>query len=323
MKKLFTLSLIILACAATFAQTIPNASFEDWSDATTPVGWNSKFSTSFPIEYSGISATVVIDYNAATRYADAHQGTYSAQLRTQTANLQIMGMTVYSINLPAIMQLGQFNFNGISDLDFENIDVNALDLTQYLNGGIACNQIPQKMTAWIAYAPYDGDTMHAAVVLTRWNNGQREIVAQGNFASGDNDTDFRQIEVPIAVVSGMEGVTPDTLNIIFTTSMSMTNENTALVVDDVELAMANGIVEVTTLPLFSIYPNPATDHIVLSPLAAGEYSAQLFDANGRLAYSASALNGETSINTTSFAKGVYMLKVKQGENVKSEKVIVR
>lgn len=323
MKKIFTTLFIFCAVAFAFAQTVPNASFEEWSDTHTATGWNSAFNTSMEIEYSGLPITVVIDYNAATRLADGHSGEYSVQLNSQAASAQLMGMSLYEIQLPGMIQLGDFDIDALSNMDIENADMDNMDLTQYIHGGIAFNQVPAKMKAYVTYTT-TSDTMVAAVFLTRWNNGQREVVAKGDLQSNTQYNEFTQIEVPITVQEGMEGVTPDTLNILFCTARGMADESTVMVVDDVELQMeGDAIFEIGALPIFSVRPNPATENIVLTPATNENYSARMFDANGKLVWENNNLQGETTLNVSNFTKGVYFLQVKQGQNVKSQKVLVK
>lgn len=323
MKKIFTTLFAVLAIAFTYAQIVPNASFEEWTDTHTPAGWNATFDANIPVDFQGMSLNVVINYQAATRNANAHTGSYAAQLSTQTANAQMMGTTLYSINLPGIMHLGEFNVDAFSTLDVgEMTNPDAIDWTQYLTGGIACTQVPEKVTAWLAYSTTE-DTLTAGVVLTRWNNGQREIVAEGRYEYDQEIENYTMIEIPVTYKDGMEGVTPDTMNIIFANSGGSTNENTILAVDDVEIVSGDYIYEVSTLPLFSVRPNPASEIMVLTPFTDESYAARMYDNSGRLVWSADNLQGETQLNVSEFTKGVYFLQLKQGNNVKSEKVIVK
>lgn len=323
MKKIFTTLFVILAGTFAFAQVVPNGGLEEWTDTHTPVGWNATFNTSVPVDYMGFTLDVVINYQAATRNATAHSGSYAAQITTQAANATMAGQTIYSINLPGIMHLGEFNVGAISTLDVGDVsDPSSIDWTQYLTGGIACNQVPSKVTAWVAYTTTE-DTLTAGVLLTRWNNGQREVVAEGRYEYDQEINDYTQIEIPVTYKDGMEGVTPDTLNIIFANSGGSTNENTVLAVDDVEIEMGDNIYEVSSLPLFSVRPNPATETVVLTPFTDESYSARMYDTNGKLVWNADNVNGETQLNVSEFTKGVYFLQMKQGNNVKSEKVIVK
>ena len=323
MKKFFTFLMAVCAMSFASAQTVPNASFEDWTDANTAVGWSSTFNVSIPVSYSGMSLDVVLDYKAATRYADGHTGTYSAKLTSQQANAQLMGYNLYSIDLPGVIQLGNFNTEGLSNIDFDNLDMANMDLTQYINGGIAFDQVPAKITAWVAYYS-PSDTMRVGVLCTRWNNGTREIVAQGDFLTSENYEDFTQIEVPVTVKDGMEGVQPDTLNIIFSNASGTTcDAASVLTIDDVAIQMEGDAIYDLTFPLFSVRPNPATDVIMLTPGVNTNYAVRMYDTNGKRVWEGYGLTNETEINVNDFTPGVYFLQIQQNGQVKTEKVIVK
>lgn len=63
----------------------------------------------------------------------------------------------------------------------------------------------------------------------------------------------------------------------------------------------------TPQPTFSLYPNPATNAVVISNATTGS-QALIYDMTGRLVLQ-QTLNGETLINLTSLQPGIYMIKV--------------
>ncbi len=337
MKKISTLFFALLLSAALVGQNVPNSGFENWTDENTAVNWNSSFNVSFPLTIEGMQLTIVMDYNSVSQSTQAHSGSYAAQVKSQEASAQLYGIPVYPVQIPGIMQLGQFNTQALQDIDFENMDASSLDLSQYLYGGIAFNQIPEKVTAWVTYVSGDQaapDTMRAGVLLTRWNNGQREVVAQGDFIGNGDYTSYTQIEIPVAVKEGMEGVTPDTMNIIFSNSASTVNESTLLTVDDVEVVVENGgddpdtpdttaIFELSSLPVFSVRPNPTSEWLSITPAVNTDYAARLYDVNGKLVWEGLNLQGDTKVDVRDLTKGVYFLQVKQNGLVRSDKVVVR
>ncbi len=319
MKKFFTLLCTLLAAQILYGQTITNAGFEEWTDNTHAVGWNSSFEASFTYSYMGIPLPITIDFNAVQKFTDAvHGGNFAVEVIPQQASV-----LTSSFNLPGIVQLGQFNTDSLGTMDFSTIDIDNFDFTQFIYGGIACGQLPTKATAWVMYAPVDGDTLLAGVIATRWNNGQREIVAQGEYTNNNPIDQYTQIEIPFTVKPGMEGVNPDTVNIIFCTSRRSTNENTRLYIDDVELVMGGtGIFEVGNLPIFNVQPNPATDFIVVTPISDEPYAVRMYDLNGKLVWAENGLAGSTRFPVSEMAKGTYLLQVKQGANVRTQKVIL-
>lgn len=314
MKKVFTILFAVFFVFAINAQTLPNGGFEQWTDSHHATGWNSSFSQT--ISYMGFD--IPINYVAALQSGDAHTGSYSMKLQAQ--NL----VSILSVPLPGVAHLGQFNTTSMADLDPANLDISNLDITDYLVGGIPFNQIPQKVTAYIKYAP-DADTLRFIAVCTRRNGNQSQVVAKGEYTTSQAVSEWTKVELPMEIQ--IAGVVPDTLNIIFLTNNGMSSSlTTELYLDDAQIVM-NGdddrIFDVTSGPIFNIFPNPSSDYILLQPACTLPYQAQLFDTNGQLVWSENNLQNDVRISVSGYAKGVYFLKIKQGEQTRSEKVIVK
>jgi uncharacterized repeat protein (TIGR01451 family) len=63
---------------------------------------------------------------------------------------------------------------------------------------------------------------------------------------------------------------------------------------------------------FAIYPNPASDKVVLSMKnVTGNETVQIYDMTGSLVYSARMGNKQQVITTATWAKGVYMIRVNE------------
>lgn len=89
--------------------------------------------------------------------------------------------------------------------------------------------------------------------------------------------------------------------------------------------LANGTILYSTIEIayhlpsgaVLFYPNPSVQNATLNILSneSGRYTVQIFDVNGRLMYSQFITNSVTKINSGSFAKGMYMVRVidKQGK----------
>lgn len=334
MKKLFITLMAFFGLTAAFAQTVPNAGFEEWTDNTHPVGWNGNFSSMIPVTYMGFSLNVIVDYHAAQMSDVAHSGSSAVMLVPQEASA-VMGSTpVYSIDLPGVVQLGEFNTAALQNIDVNNLSSMNFDIADYTYGGIACDQLPDSVKAWVKFSTVQ-DSLRAGVVATRWNNGQRQVVAQGEFLHQGEISEYAQITVPVAVKSGMEGVQPDTVNIIFSSGGQSIDANTLLYIDDVEMYTSvvtpgdttdtpgTAIFSIDNLPVFSVQPNPATDMLSIVPLSSSEYALRLYDMNGKLVREMTGLQNETRLNVSDLTKGVYFLQVKQGANVKTQKVVVK
>ena len=313
-----------------FAQTVPNAGFEEWTDNTSPVGWNGTFSANIPINYSGMSLNVIIDYQAAHQSTNAHSGTSAVELVPQTAEALMMGMSVYSIDLPGVVQLGQFNTAAFQNIDVTNMNSMNFNIADYTYGGIACDQLPDSVTAWVQYST-ETDSLRAAVIATRWNNGQRQVVAEGAFLHQGGISEYTKITIPVAVKEGMQGIQPDTVNILFSAGSQSVDPDSRLYIDDVELftsAVTPGedttaIFSIANLPIFSVQPNPATDVLTVIPITGNDYSIRLYDMNGKLVRELNGLQNETRVNVSDLTKGVYFLQMKQGANMKTQKVVIK
>lgn len=317
MKKLFISLLAFFGLTAAFAQTVPNAGFEEWTDNTHPVGWNAAFNHTFSVSVYGSSIDIPVDYNAAKQSTNVHSGSSSVEVIPQQINAMIT-----TIDVPGVIQLGQFNTAAMDNIDFSSFDFSSFDITQLVDGGIACNQLPVKATAWVLFSTA-GDSLRAGVIATRWNNGERQVVAQGEYNYQGEITEYTKIEIPFTVKEGMEGVQPDTINIIFSNGSREIDIATRLYIDDVELVSATAIFGLSSLPVFSVQPNPATDVITVLPLDGSEYALRMYDTNGKLVRELYGLQNETRLDVSTLTEGVYFLQVKQGSNVKSQKVIIK
>ena len=84
----------------------------------------------------------------------------------------------------------------------------------------------------------------------------------------------------------------------------------------------NGILSTSNEELqgFSIYPNPSEGGVFnFSKINNDSYSVQVFDISGRMVFSQSQV--ENTIDLTSLTSGVYLAKIKNGEKIKTIKLI--
>ena len=94
--------------------------------------------------------------------------------------------------------------------------------------------------------------------------------------------------------------------------------------DNISLVENNGISHYSEIaPDIAVYPNPASDHVTIlfeNLETAAEY--QLFDLFGRNLMNGKIVEEETSINISSLANGIYLLKVVEGnKTVGTAKII--
>lgn len=87
---------------------------------------------------------------------------------------------------------------------------------------------------------------------------------------------------------------------------------------------SDGVVAVENVDaksLFKIYPNPASDFLVLENLENENVQVSIFDMTGRLFYNNTLTNYTNEVNIQHFAQGTYMVKVQTETKVASQLLI--
>ena len=70
----------------------------------------------------------------------------------------------------------------------------------------------------------------------------------------------------------------------------------------------------------NVYPNPATDVIYVANAEGAQVS--VFDMNGRMVNSVESASANQAIDASSLAKGMYIVRIVDGQNVTTKKVNV-
>ena len=71
-----------------------------------------------------------------------------------------------------------------------------------------------------------------------------------------------------------------------------------------------------------VYPNPVTDILNVNITnSQNNVTADLFDQNGKRMYSGKLISGTNLIDMTKFAKGIYLLTLKNNTETKNIKII--
>ncbi|WP_163517796.1 T9SS type A sorting domain-containing protein [Gelidibacter japonicus] len=71
-----------------------------------------------------------------------------------------------------------------------------------------------------------------------------------------------------------------------------------------------------------LYPNPAKDLVTFANLPLGETQIKVFDLSGKEVFSKHINSETTTINTTNFANGVYLVRINYNGNVAHKKLVV-
>jgi len=70
----------------------------------------------------------------------------------------------------------------------------------------------------------------------------------------------------------------------------------------------------------SIYPNPASAFVQIEINSNEEFNVELFDMSGRQLYQ-TQMNGDISIDLNAYATGIYFVKIGDGANSITKKII--
>ena len=73
--------------------------------------------------------------------------------------------------------------------------------------------------------------------------------------------------------------------------------------------------------LIKMYPNPANDFVTISNVPIGS-KVMVTDINGKLVYSSETNNEQTTISTTNFVNGVYIIQIQNNSAVANKKLVV-
>ncbi|MDQ3110342.1 MAG: T9SS type A sorting domain-containing protein [Bacteroidota bacterium] len=100
--------------------------------------------------------------------------------------------------------------------------------------------------------------------------------------------------------------------------LTLATVNDSVVIDP---SMPAGITEAETAPSFSIYPNPANEQVTVQTYSNAT-QIEICDMTGRVVSSIIPNSTTTTIQTSQLATGIYLLKVRNGNAVTTQKLSV-
>lgn len=296
MKK-FSLVLFLIIVATTGKPQIPNNSFENWSTVggfLMPDQWD--------------------NLNPTTHSAGIYTCTKGTPGNPGSAYLKLTSKTVTGMGVvPGIAVCG------------------ILDQTTRLPvSGFPYNQRPQYFTGKWQYMVYGIKPGFMNLKLTRWDgaSGTRIIVASINKILPGMVMSWGNFSLPFVYEDGQY---PDTCMILLSASGSSATNNDYLWLDNLQLTGTVTAIEPDkpSAMNFAVYPNPVRDFLTLSFTSVAKESAalSLFDFQGRMVLE-EKLNlqpGENrfTLDVNNFSPGIYLLKVVNGSDAKTVRIMVR
>lgn len=321
-KTLFILSSLIVVFTTSITQAqIINPGFETWTpntlvplamdpnsgDGTT--GWweynyfNSSFLGSSPISVTRCTDTV-------------HSGSYSVRLQTKVYtptswNLYSNTGTPF-IGHPYNDTLGIL-FNG-------NVNI----ATQTYKPGIPLNQKLIDYKFYYQYKPNGTDKAECRVSLL--SNGT--LVAGGLFSTttATGASGWQQATVTFTYINAL---TPDTLYVLYSSSSLDSNPKAGSIlwIDDVSVTTLTGVEQLLgEEEKVSVYPNPSNGVVSIHNEAnfTKTQTIEIYNLLGEKIYSMINENAkDLKINLSDSPKGIYIVKISDGEKSISKKIIIQ
>jgi hypothetical protein len=85
---------------------------------------------------------------------------------------------------------------------------------------------------------------------------------------------------------------------------------------------AVGISEKNAKDYFKIYPNPASDLVLIKMIESDENNLQIIDASGKTIYFEKMANSRVSIDVSSWDSGLYLVKLQTGTGIIQSSVLI-
>lgn len=280
-KKIFTAAVALMfAVAISNAQSIPNAGFESWTSMTgydNPDSWTC---------LNGMTASA---------------STYTCMKGTPgspgTSYLKLVSKTVTGMGvMPGIASSGTFDQSTFAPLT-----------------GFAFNQRPANLTGKWQHMIYGSSQGYVDIQLTRWDAGMnmRMPVASAHQVLSGMAMSWANFTIPLTYVDGSN---PDSCMITFSASGSTPTANDYLYIDNLAFSgSVTGIAENHLAASISVYPNPASENLILdlSALKDKNVSVQVIDITGKQVQAVNNINvsSNTSLDISKLPLGTYVLNI--------------
>lgn len=163
-------------------------------------------------------ATTILQIYTTTKSTDAVQGEFSAKLETKS---------VGGFNTPGVVTLGNFN-------------VDYVNFTAYLTGGIPFTSRPSALTGSYKNYPAANDSTMIFVYFTKFNAGKSksDTIGMGYMYNTQTVDSWTQFSIPISYTNGEE---PDTMNLhVVSSNMLQPREGSMMYVDNLVFEYPDG-----------------------------------------------------------------------------------
>jgi hypothetical protein len=278
MRKIYLSMAIIAASICNInGQTVPNSSFETWSQNgpfETPNNWN-------------VSP-------AASKSTDAHSGSYSLQLKTGIfTNPQTQAIDT----IPGMAATGQ------QGMGPGNQGTN----------GYSFAARPDSLVFWYKYQAQNNDSFIVRLNLTKWNSSVKDMISDFIFKGGASSK-YTRVAIAIPYLLNSQ---PDSATIQIISSLSPRENlilGSTLLIDDIGFINNSSSTEQNTINnnvQVSIYPNPFKNVFTVSNLKSE--NIQIIDIYGAVVLEQNTQKKDSiEISTSALSSGIYFILLNDG-----------
>ena len=292
MNRIIAILFILqLFCINSFAQQIPNNSFETWSGGE-------------PINWKTTNTILGINFNTVAKdLADPQQGIASAKLTAVSKTIFLIG----TYKIPGVITLGKLN----ADL---------LKQTYSLTGGTPFTGRPLKLSGYFKYQPVNNDTCIFGMGLFKWNNGKQDTLGFAAMDTMGTFNSWTHFEIPVHYIALGD---PDTLNIVILNSNPLgvvDHTGTNLWVDNLSLEYGTvGIEGVTFNKKLSIYAEPNARQLILESSfdKMENLDISLFNMSGIeiKQWKRAMLHSTERLDVNTLSPGTYVIRITSGNSL--------
>jgi len=197
-------------------------------------------------------------------------------------------------------------------------------LSYQVEGGFPYTNRAQELRGNWAFMGYSGDVGFISVFLTKWDNilHTRDTVAKVKHLL----TGMVMSMAPFTIALNYQnGSSPDTALIILSASGTSPKNYSFLYVDDLSFyGTVDGINEIQSQPVLSVYPSPAINSCTFEYNTQNE-PAEIIITNllGEAVYNKTIMGqGSLQLSTGNFSKGVYVVNFQTKTKRITEKLII-
>lgn len=296
---------ITLMTTAMYAQQVYNGSFEHWYSYTNPDGWGTWATAAQAnpvVSDSMIRFARKDSLNTPGIYTD---DSTSVRLMVDTITLPSQGLDT----LAGFVALGGA-FNNV----FPDTPV-GLQFGYY-----PYRKYPDSLILDYKYVPVGVDTALVVMIMIRFDSAtQREVKYLNNSWTITATSGWAHLSIPlINYYQNPDTFAPDSIQLFVLCSLSpQPQPGTTLWLDSIHFDASVNIIDtplavhdIANLKGITAYPNPANERInILVPQNEVGSGIQLYDAAGRLVYSATVDHADFTIDSGCLPDGVYSLRV--------------